>query len=181
MTKYRTWDIDIFTTEYLANDYSHFHDDKIVQAFVNATKGESDRGLVLISAAFLDDLLEGRMRHLLRKGNNSARNKLFDAVGPFSSVSAKIETLFCFGDISKDIRDDLNIIRKLRNDYAHEWQDFTLLEPKNRDCISKLKNTSLFNSVIKAGDTLPIHPKTTFSLVVISLISCLNILPSKAQ
>ena len=84
-------------------------------------KKESDRGSVLVGAAFLDNLLERMLRlHLNSKGD---KEKIVDALFNFESVlgslSSKIKMCYCLDLINKEIYSDCEIIRKIRNMCAH--------------------------------------------------------------
>ena len=65
--------------------------------------------------AVLQRLLETRMPNL----SNRLREKLFTGYGPFSSLSAKIDTLFAMGMLTEELRRELHVVRELRNLFAH--------------------------------------------------------------
>lgn len=175
MVSYRTFSFGEIATERLAGDYSNLKNDCLVQSFLAQTEGESDRGMALISAAFLDSLLEEKLKRMFVKGNSSSREKLFSAMGPFGSTSSKIEALYCAGKISKDIYHDLHIVRKLRNTCAHEWEQFNFTDVMNVRLVKNLKSTFLLESMMRNDDSLPIHPRTKYIVVVAALIFILNI------
>ena len=86
-----------------------------------ALSKESDRGVVLISASFLDEALESLLRakfSIRYPKSKSVINKLFD--GPLYTFSAKIKICYTIDLIGEWVYRDLEIIRKLRNNYfAH--------------------------------------------------------------
>jgi DNA-binding MltR family transcriptional regulator len=86
-----------------------------------ALSKESDRGVVLISASFLDEALEALLRakfSIKYPKSKSTINKLFD--GPLNTFSAKIKICYAIDLIGEWVYRDLEIIRKLRNNYfAH--------------------------------------------------------------
>ena len=87
---------------------------------------ESDRAKVVFIAAWIDNFLEVKLKNEFSKGNVKARDQLFKPSGPFSSFSAKLNTVFCAGWIDTDVHHDVQIIRKLRNDCAHTIEPISL-------------------------------------------------------
>jgi len=83
---------------------------------------ESDRGVVLISAAFLNEALEALLRarfsirHLKSK---SSMNSLFDTFKPLYTLSAKVKICYAMDLIGKWMCEDLEIVRNLRNEFSH--------------------------------------------------------------
>ena len=79
---------------------------------------ESERGCVLVAAAFIDELLSALLKtHFRRDGGNAA--ELFEGHGPLSTFSSKIEISYQLELIDATQRSSLNMLRKIRNDYAH--------------------------------------------------------------
>ena len=87
---------------------------------------ESDRAKVILVAAWIDHLLEVKLKNEFSKGNAKARKKLFNQSGTFASFSAKLNTVFCAGWIDTDVYHDVQIIREIRNDCAHTIEPISL-------------------------------------------------------
>ena len=87
-----------------------------------ALSKESDRGVVLISAAFLEEALESLLRarfSIRQPKSKSIIDGLFDN-SPLSTFSAKIKICYTIDLIGEWMYRDLETVRKLRNDYfAH--------------------------------------------------------------
>ena len=80
---------------------------------------ESDRAAVILGAAKLDLAL----RELLVKKflpNPSGQDDLFDTDKPISTFSARINVAYRLGLIDKQFAYSLHLIRRIRNDFAHE-------------------------------------------------------------
>lgn len=79
---------------------------------------ESPRGMVLVIAAELDRMLLVAIKGLLIDG---AGLKALDQdnQGPISTFSARINLAHALGIIDDTEHRDLNLIRKVRNDFAH--------------------------------------------------------------
>ena len=159
----------------LSEGYFNVKDDTHVDKFIRQSESESDRSVVLISAAFIDSLLEDKLKLIFGKGNSLSREKLFSVTGPFGSLSSKTEALYCAGKIPKNAYDDINIVRKIRNVCAHQWVDFSFIGDIDNNFISKLKNTLFFESYLSENNLPPIHPRSKFTLTVCALILILNI------
>jgi len=81
---------------------------------------ESDRAAAILSAAWIDHLLEKRLTLLFCKGNRKERTKLFEAGGAFATLASKIDAAFCIGWLDPDVHHDLQVIREIRNEFAHQ-------------------------------------------------------------
>lgn len=87
-------------------------------AFRHALSKESDRGCALFAAAFLDKALSDLL-YLSLVADKRIEKDLFEGTAPLSSFSARIKLAFYLGKISKECRADLDIIRGIRNEFAH--------------------------------------------------------------
>jgi DNA-binding MltR family transcriptional regulator len=89
-----------------------------VKRMGEAVKGESDRGLVLINATILDELLKQYLlAHLVE---HKDIEKLFNGVSaPLGTFSARILFSFAVGLLPEDEYRELNLIRNIRNEFAH--------------------------------------------------------------
>jgi DNA-binding MltR family transcriptional regulator len=79
--------------------------------------GESDRGAVVLAASYLDSLLGDLFRAAMAE--DASCDALLGGFGPLSAFSSRIEVAYAFGLLASEIRDDLNLIREIRNDFAH--------------------------------------------------------------
>lgn len=85
------------------------------------TTGESDRSMVLSMAAFMEDLLGSIIKDFLV--DVSATNELVDGFNaPLGTFSARTKAAFALGLISAEQHKDINLIRKIRNEFAHSWE-----------------------------------------------------------
>lgn len=88
--------------------------------FLTEFQHESDRAAAILGGVLLDEHLRVLLKsvliddeetlNLLERGENS----------PLSSFSARIKGAYCMGLISKDVFDDLETIREIRNRFAHQ-------------------------------------------------------------
>lgn len=102
---------------------------------------ESDRGAVLVGAAILEDTLRDLISSTSTENGLSAKSvaDLFSMNGPASTFSAKTLVCYAFGLISKDLYDDLNRIRKIRNKFAHTSEKIDFLMPEIEDLVAEIQ------------------------------------------
>src|SRR2546425_12197362 len=87
-----------------------------VHELARQMSGESDRGAVLVAAAMLDSSLkELLVRNLVPPMEGEAKDALFRP----NSFSGKIELAFRTGLISRTVYKGLNLVREMRNRFAH--------------------------------------------------------------
>ena len=102
---------------------------------------ESDRGCVLIAAAYLDDSLDELLQASFSQNSvckKKAVEPLFSGLGPLSSFSAKIKLSFALELIDEDVFTSLEIIRKIRNEFAHTFVDLSFDTPSVADRVANL-------------------------------------------
>ncbi len=86
--------------------------------FLHKLNKESDRGAVLISGIILDERLKNILTSfLLRHKTSEELLEGFNA--PLGTFSARISACFALGRIQKNEFEELNLIRKIRNEFAH--------------------------------------------------------------
>jgi len=89
---------------------------------------ESDRGAVLVGVAYLDDLLIRLFKAKMRLTKTLSKD-LFDSSGPLSTLSSRIKVAYCLGWIGPETFRDLDLLRKIRNDFAHLHKPITFEDP----------------------------------------------------
>jgi len=107
--------------------------------FLDLLKSESARGKVLISSGFLEEQLRRVLLAFMRE--DGASNALVDgANAPLGTFSARIAACDALGLLSESEAHDLQIIRKIRNDFAHDIHtSFETTSVKDRCKMLKMK------------------------------------------
>lgn len=80
---------------------------------------KSDRAMVVTSASILDTQLEMLLRKFMIE-DNKIEERLFNNTSALSTFSAKNSMCYYLGIISKYEFENIEIIRKIRNRFAHE-------------------------------------------------------------
>lgn len=86
--------------------------------YLNLLNKESDRGKVLISTGYLEHLLRDTLLAFLID-NSEAKDLVDGHNAPLGTFSARITACYAMGLISEHEHRDLNLLRKIRNDFAH--------------------------------------------------------------
>ena len=118
------------------------HASKWDDLFRKEFEKETDRASVILSCAMIEGTLETMIKSRLVP-SPTAEDNLFDTpYAPISNFRAKIELAYRIGLISSNLCRDLNIIRRIRNDFAHniEGCSFEDLDVRNR--ITELMRSS---------------------------------------
>ena len=109
---------------------------KIVDEEINV---KSDRALVITIGSILDTQLESLLKRFLIK-DNKRDEKLFNNNSPLSNFSSKISMCYYLGIISKYEYEALEIIRKIRNIFAHEIEIKKLEDSQSIRDLCKILN-----------------------------------------
>lgn len=112
----------------------------------SAIEGESDRGVALLLAATLDNQLAQMLRSAMVDSHISDK-LIFDERAPLSSFSARIDASLAMGQIDAGVHRDLEMVRKIRNLFAHHPMD---LDFKDQQVYDQIRATEAFQSVFSA-------------------------------
>ena len=100
----------------------------------------SDRATAVMLASFLEDhlgrLLKSAMRHPL---SSTESKEIFDHRGPLASFDSKIIIAYALNLIGPKTRSDLDLIRNLRNAFAHSRMPYGFQAPEVRAVCNKLQ------------------------------------------
>jgi hypothetical protein len=86
-----------------------------LNAFSTPFRAESDRACAVLGAALLDARLESLFERRLR----CFADRLLKPDGALGSFSARIHTARALAWIATDVQRDLDIVRSIRNEFAH--------------------------------------------------------------
>ena len=99
---------------------------------------ETDRSIVIVAGALLDEALKELLKAKLLPSQKKERCVLTGSNSPIGSFSARIDLCYQLGLISKLLQRDLHIIRKLRNDFAHNPFDLSFNSSSVKSRIKEL-------------------------------------------
>jgi DNA-binding MltR family transcriptional regulator len=118
-------------------DASHWTD-----VFDRQFKKETDRACVILSAAMLDVALETLLKARLVPLASAKDDLLEGAHGPISDFSARIDLAHRIGLISTKFCRDLHLIRRIRNDFAHNITGCSFKDSNVRNRVVELARSS---------------------------------------
>jgi tetratricopeptide (TPR) repeat protein len=145
---------------------------------------ESDRAAGVLVGAEIDAQLERLLIHTLLppiKKKKNDQDTLFKYPGPISTFSARIELAYRLGLISDVFRHDLNIIRDIRNKFAHGLIGTTFSTSPIKEWGSNLVigrgmvNDMFKNRPLPTNGKLPYEAKNVFRLTATFLLAQLII------
>jgi DNA-binding MltR family transcriptional regulator len=94
------------------------HDQQTVNGFLEQFQQESDKSIVISSAAIIEEVLEELLIFKSKRvDDNKLHDRLFKYTGPLSSFASKIDVCYFLGYIPTDFYNDLRAAlrtRKLR-------------------------------------------------------------------
>lgn len=87
--------------------------------YLELSRRESARGVVLLSTGYLEKQLRDVLEAFMREGARAA--SLLDGPNaPLGTFSARTTACHAFGLISDRENHDLNVLRRIRNEFAHD-------------------------------------------------------------
>lgn len=110
-------------------------------SFLETIKAESDRGSVLVAAAFLDEALELLLRSKMKSEPTIVKqsvNPLLTGIGPLKSFWARTELCRALDFLADWEYEDLSQIRNLRNLFAHSYEHADFDDPRVVAMVMKL-------------------------------------------
>jgi len=106
--------------------------------------GASDRTTAVMLGSVLETSLERLLATLLRSDlASSDHRKIFDYDGAFGTFSSKIIVAYALKLLGPISRSDLDLIRLLRNEFAHSRRSFTFITPEVKSVCDHLQTPDL--------------------------------------
>ncbi len=131
---------------------------------------ETDRGAVVLTASLLDNVLTVLLKKFLAPSAESD-DSIFDTPNaPLSSFGAKIKISERLGLISTRLARDLNLIRRMRNEFAHNIHGSSLNTGKIKDYFTTLVTSSGIVEGHKDLNLFPDGPRGDFLKVTNLLV-----------
>lgn len=105
---------------------------------LNEFDKESDRASALLVGAVLDEILKSFLKTALVPLPNSADDFLDGPSAVINTLGSRIDLVYRMGFISDRLCRDLHLIRKIRDDFAHNIDSTTYETPSIKDRIDLL-------------------------------------------
>ena len=159
--------------------------DEIIAAMDREFYGTGDRVVAIVGAAYLDSTLDSLLRSIFVDHREDA-GRLLSLDAPLGANGSRCQLAYCLGLITRDQRDDLKRVARIRNLFAHEFSATCFDEGSIRDHCLALKYPSQLagmSSQIFEGDDakrvrahiddLTATPREKFRVSVIGLLGAL--------
>ena len=121
--------------------------------FMNEFNKESDRGAALVAASMLDEQLQKILTNFFVESSES-EDLLIGFNAPLGPFSSRVSAAFALGLIQENEFREINLIRKIRNEFGHGWEPVSFESGRVADFCRQLpwlgpaeieKNSSLRN------------------------------------
>jgi len=123
------------------NDNSLYRNKDEWEKFLGEIAYESDRACAILGAAYLDRLLGDLIANFLIDDQEAVSSLLNPErpYAPLSFFSARISASYCLGLIDKIQYHDLNVLRRIRNQFAHSLHGLSFQDSNIIHEVKKLK------------------------------------------
>lgn len=114
--------------------------EKIASCFSSLSmelRRESDRGSVVLAAAWMDEQITSLIKSFLTEPMGS-KDELFKVGGAIGDFGVKIQLAYRLGLIRKETFKSLELYRRLRNEFAHLSFPLTFETPSVKDRIREI-------------------------------------------
>lgn len=114
----------------------------VVTAMEREFDEQPDRVIAIVGAAYLDSTLDSLLRAVLTGPSSEDVDKLLGPTGALGANGTRCQLAYCLGLITSDQKDDLRKIAKIRNKFAHDFNETTFNSSPIRDFCSSLKSAT---------------------------------------
>ena len=137
---------------------------------------KSERAAVVIAAARLDVDLELLLKRILHRCPGGT-DPLFDSDRALGTFSAKIFVAYRLGILNPDFEHVLQILRKIRNDFAHQLEHESLSSARQKSRLAELIRWAEKSDVYKTCMVLPVpEGKTIEHVQFVVCVLCMVVL-----
>ncbi len=145
--------------------------DEMLKKVIEEVSERPMRSSIITASALMDTMLEQVLKKYLIECANL--EEIFSFQGCLGTFSSKIEMSYALGIISKELRDDLNMYRKIRNKCAH---NITITDQTLNEIKGLIGNFNLLKNVFIIGENedLLIYTSLEFAVIFVCLIKRLN-------
>ena len=122
--------------------------------------GGNDRAAAVMLGSIVEGSLEQFLRAKVRPSLNSDDKRLlFDFVSPLGNFASKTLLAYAFNLIGPETRDDLDLIRLLRNEFAHSRKSFGFTDADVGPVCAHLKSPDWPGAFIPHGYLNSVKPE----------------------
>ncbi len=90
------------------------------QKLAKEFKDETDRGMAILASSYVEIYLGKYLKSFMT--DTADIDELFNRDGPFATFSQRIKAAYALGYIDKITKNNLELIREIRNGFAHNFK-----------------------------------------------------------
>ncbi len=130
-----TWDGTMLRDHLTPDDWKSMY-----RAIAEQVEQKNDRGVAITCASMVEDRLKWVLERNVMEGvPASSRKFVLGGSGPLQSYAAKVEVGCCFGIVPLSLREELRLIGKIRNKFAHSFRQVRFTDPEITVLCNKLR------------------------------------------
>jgi len=142
-------------TEQESSDKAHEKKERAsldnLNRFMSLIGKQDDRAMVLSLATFLEDSL-GRLLLAYFRTCKATRELVEGFNAPLGTFGSRIKAAYAFGLVTEEQYKDMEILRKVRNHFAHDWEGVSLARNDIRAMVGQLSGYTVDHKPIEGGD-----------------------------
>jgi len=143
---------------------------------------ESDRATVIVAVVLLDSALETLLRSRLAPAPSSQDTLLEGAYAPLSTFSSRIDAAYRLGLISAAFARDLHVVRRIRNEFAHNISGCSFQDSGVRHRVAEIyQSAGLGKRAPQSRSKFPEGAKGDFEMTISWMQWCLRELAAEIQ
>lgn len=122
-----------------------------INRFSSLIRQQDDHAMVLSLATFIEDTL-GRLLLSYFRNCKATRELVEGFNAPLGSLGTRIKAVYAFGLVTEDQFKDMELLRKVRNRFAHNWEGVSLEDSDIKAMIGQLSGYTFDHTPIKGGN-----------------------------
>ena len=132
------------------NDAKENHSLESLNRFLSLVGGQDDRAMVLSLATFIEDTL-GRLLLAYFRNCKATKELVEGFNAPLGTLGSRIKAAYSFGLVTLEQYKDMEILRKVRNQFAHNWEGVSLERNDIQAMVGELSGYTLNYKPIEGG------------------------------
>ena len=118
--------------------------------FMSEIRKQDDQAMVLSLATFLEDTL-GRLLLAYFRSCKATKELVEGFNAPLGTFGSRIKAVYAFGMVTDDQFKDMEILRKVRNHFAHNWEGVSFERNDIQALIGQLSGYTVDHKPIEGG------------------------------
>ena len=118
--------------------------------FMSAIRKQEDQAMVLSLATFLEDTL-GRLLLAYFRSCHATKDLVEGFNAPLGTFGSRIKAVYSFGLVTDEQFKDMEILRKVRNHFAHSWEGISFERNDMQALIGQLSGYTVDQKPIEGG------------------------------